>query len=161
MLNKDYKDILQNLLDADTRFLIIGAYAMSVYGYPRSTGDVDIWVDNSPDNSPKVFKALAAFGAPMADCDEQTFASEDAVFQIGVAPWRIDIITTIDGVIFQDAWNQKSIVKIDGLEIPFISKQDLIKNKRATGRTKDILVAVPPASSRHQTPKQSPRSTRY
>jgi predicted nucleotidyltransferase len=141
MLNDDYKDMLQALLDNGVKFLLVGAYAMGAHGYPRATGDIDIWVESSAENSTRVYRTMAAFGAPLHEIDESTFATQDVVFQIGVAPRRIDIITTISGVGFDDAYLQRQIVEIEGLSIPILSLGDLIKNKRATGRDKDRLDA--------------------
>ncbi|MGZ3534326.1 MAG: hypothetical protein ACXU9K_03795 [Thermodesulfobacteriota bacterium] len=141
MLNEDYREMLQILLGNDVHFLVVGAYAMGAYGYPRATGDFDIWVDTSPENSKKVYSSLAKFGAPLTDISDQTFKEEGIVFQIGIAPRRIDIITHIDGVRFKDAYGSKKVIEVEGLHIPFISKSDLIKNKRSTGRDKDKLDA--------------------
>ncbi|MEI8011242.1 MAG: hypothetical protein WCI27_01995 [Candidatus Omnitrophota bacterium] len=138
MLNSDYKDILRNLLENNVRFLVVGAYAMSVYGYPRSTGDIDIWIDRSGDNPLRVHRALIAFGAPMANISVETFAAVDVVFQIGVIPCRIDMITTIDGVVFESAFAAHKTFDVDNMMIPFISVQDLIANKHAAGRPKDL-----------------------
>jgi hypothetical protein len=123
------------------QFLVVGAYAMGAYGYPRATGDIDLWVMVSPDNSAKVCKALAQFGAPMEQINEKTFCEDGIIFQIGIAPRRIDVITKINGVDFQQAWTARQEIKIDGLNVPFISKDDLIKNKESTGREKDRLDA--------------------
>lgn len=141
MLNEDYRDMLQILLDNKVRFLVVGAYAMGAYGFPRATGDFDIWVDTSPENSKKVYSSLSRFGAPLTEISEETFTEEDIVFQIGIAPRRIDILTHIDGVRFKDAYESKVVIEVEGLPIPFISKNDLIKNKRSTGREKDKLDA--------------------
>jgi len=141
MLNSDYKDMLQVLLDNGVKFLLVGAYAMGVHGYPRATGDIDIWVETSAENSERVYRSMAAFGAPLHEIDETTFATPGIVFQIGVAPRRIDIITAISGVEFDDAYQQRQIVEIEDLSIPILSLDDLIKNKRATGRDKDRLDA--------------------
>jgi hypothetical protein len=141
MLNDDYKEMLQLLKSNDVRFLVVGAYAMGAYGYPRATGDMDIWILASEPNSQKVFRALKEFGAPLAQLNEGTFTAGDIIFQIGVAPRRIDIITSIDGVEFEQAWQRRVEVDIDGLNVPFISKTDLIKNKESTGRDKDLLDA--------------------
>ena len=141
MLNSDYKDMLQALLDNGVRFLLVGAYAMGAHGYPRATGDIDIWVEPSAENSERVYRSMAAFGAPLHEIDETTFATPGVVFQIGVAPRRIDIITTISGVGFGDAYRQRQIIEIEGLSIPILSFGDLIRNKRATGRGKDRLDA--------------------
>ena len=141
MLNEDYKEMLQILLDNEVKFLIVGAYAMGAYGYPRATGDFDIWVEASPENSKKIYKSLSEFGVPMSDITEDTFTEKGIIFQIGVAPRRIDIITHIDGVIFQEAYKSRVNIEIENLSIPFISKENLIKNKQSTGREKDKLDA--------------------
>jgi hypothetical protein len=141
VLNSDYKDMLQVLLDNGVKFLLVGAYAMGAHGYPRATGDIDIWVEPSVENSSRVYRSMAAFGAPLHEIDETTFAAPGVVFQIGVAPRRIDIITTISGVGFDGAYQQRQVVEMEGLSIPILSLGDLIKNKRATGRDKDQLDA--------------------
>lgn len=139
MLNEDYKDILQSLLEVEAKFIIVGAYALSAHGLPRATGDIDIFIKPDSDNAVKVFKALSAFGAPLSDLSPADFAEEGTIFQIGVAPRRIDIITSIDGVSFQEADIDKITVPIDGLNIPVLSRDMLIKNKEASGREKDLL----------------------
>jgi hypothetical protein len=141
VLNSDYKDMLQVLLDNDVKFLLVGAYAMGAHGYPRATGDIDIWVEPSAENSARVYRSMIAFGAPLHEIDESTFATPGVVFQIGVAPRRIDIITTISGVQFDDARRQQQIAEIEDLPVPILSINDLIRNKRATGRDKDRLDA--------------------
>ena len=141
MLNEDYKEILRALSASKARFLVIGAYAMGAYGYVRATGDFDIWVENSPENSAKVYKALKKFGAPLDQITPETFAVEGIVFQIGVAPRRIDIVTSIDGVSFKKAYTSREEFLIERLKIPLLSKRDLIKNKTSTGRAKDKLDA--------------------
>jgi len=141
MLNEDYKEILQIFIDNKVEFLVVGAYALGVYGWPHATGDIDLWVMASPQNSRNVYNSLAQFGAPMEQISEKTFCEQGLIFQIGVAPRRIDIITKIDGVDFQQAWAARQEFIIDGLKVPFISKQDLIKNKESTGREKDMLDA--------------------
>ena len=139
MLNKDYKDILQSFIKNDVKFLVVGAYAMGAYGYPRATGDIDIWVETSEENSAHILEALNEFGAPTDGVDTDTFSEKGIVFQIGVPPRRIDILTEIDGVEFEEAYSQKEDIDLDGLQVSFISMIDLIKNKEATGRDKDRL----------------------
>ncbi len=141
MLNKDYKEMLQSLLDNEVKFLIVGAYAMGAYGYPRATGDLDIWVDASSENSHKIYKSLSQFGSPLSDINKETFTEKGIVFQVGIAPRRIDILTQIDGVSFKEAYEAKEEIKIEDLKVPFISKEKFIKNKLATGREKDRLDA--------------------
>ena len=139
MLNEDYKEILRALAASKARFLVIGAYAMGAYGYVRATGDFDIWVEHSPENSAKVYKALKKFGAPLSQIAPDTFAVKGIVFQIGVAPRRIDILTSIDGVSFKKAYSAREEFRIERIKIPLLSKADLIKNKSSTGRAKDKL----------------------
>ena len=141
MLNEDYREMLQSLLDHKVKFLVVGAYAMGAYGYPRATGDIDIWVETSQDNSEKVYLSLSEFGAPLSNITQRTFCEEGIVFQIGVAPRRIDIITKIDGVDFQTGYLNKNEIELEGIRIPFVSKEDLITNKESTGREKDKLDA--------------------
>jgi len=141
MLNEDYRDMLQILLGNSVRFLVVGAYALGAHGYPRATGDFDLWVDTSADNSRRIYTSLAEFGAPLSDISETTFTEKGIIFQIGIAPRRIDIITHIDGVDFEKAFQNRQTIEIEGLLIPFISRDDLITNKRSTGRAKDLLDA--------------------
>jgi hypothetical protein len=141
MLNKDYEEMLQILLEDEVKFLVVGAYAMGAHGYPRATGDLDIWVEATNENSKKLYSSLSKFGAPLSQLTEKIFCEKGIIFQIGVSPRRIDIITHIDGVDFAKAYDTKDIIKLEGLNIPFLSKEDLIKNKRATGRERDKLDA--------------------
>lgn len=140
MLNEDYKEMLQTLSDNEVKFLIVGAYALAAYGYPRATGDFDIWVEASAENSKKILSSLADFGVPLSGLTEKTFTEKGIIFQIGVAPCRIDLITHIDGVDFNDAYPSRRTIIMDGLNLPLISKEDLIKNnKKSTGRDKDLI----------------------
>jgi len=139
MLNEDYKEMLQILLNNKVKFLIVGAYAMGAQGYPRATGDFDIWVESSPENSKKVYNSLAEFGAPLEQINTETFTEKGIVFQIGVAPRRIDILTFLDGVEFDKAYDDKENIEIEDINVPFLSKENIIKNKEATGREKDKL----------------------
>ncbi len=141
MLNEDYKEMLQILLNNKVKFLVVGAYAMGIHGYPRATGDLDIWVEASTENSEKIYQSLSEFGAPLSEVTKSTFCEQGIVFQIGVAPRRIDIITKIDGVEFRKTSSNKQEIEVEGIKIPFLSKEDLIKNKESTGREKDKLDA--------------------
>lgn len=141
MLNKDYKEMLQLLLEEQVDFILVGAYALGAHGYPRATGDIDIWVKSDKVNSKKIYKVLERFGAPLDQLNENDFAGEGMIFQIGVAPRRIDIITQIDGVTFDEADEDKIIVEAEELKVPVISLDKLIKNKMSTGREKDKLDA--------------------
>lgn len=141
MLNKDYKEMLQLLLEEQVDFILVGAYALGAHGYPRATGDIDIWVKSDEVNSKKIYKVLERFGAPLDQLNENDFAGEGMIFQIGVAPRRIDIITQIDGVTFDEADEDKIIVEAEELKVPVISLDKLIKNKMSTEREKDKLDA--------------------
>ena len=133
--------MLQFLLEEKVEFILVGAYALGAHGYPRATGDIDIWVKADENNSKKTYNALARFGAPLDQLQVNDFAVEGVIFQIGVAPRRIDIITRIDGVTYDEANDDKIIVEVEGLLLPVLSFDNLIKNKLATGREKDELDA--------------------
>ena len=141
MLNEDYRDMLQALTDEKVRFLLVGAYALAAHGYPRATMDIDIWVMPSPENAAAVLRALQHFGTPLQNLTAQDLQKYDTVFQIGVAPRRIDIITSVSGLQFEETFAHSLAVDIEGIEVRIPSIPDLIRNKRASGRTKDIADA--------------------
>ena len=138
MLNEDYREMLQCLSDEGAEFLLVGAYALASHGYPRATMDIDIWVKPSPENATAVLRALRRFGAPLQHLSAIDLQREDTIFQVGVAPRRIDIITGVDGLDFGSAWAHSVEVEIEGLRIRIPSLDDLIRNKRASGRMKDL-----------------------
>lgn len=141
MLNEDYRDILQALSDEKVKFILVGAYALAAHGYPRATMDMDIWVMPSPDNAEAVLRALRSFGAPLHNLAKKDLEEDGTVFQIGIAPRRIDIITTATGLKFEHTYRNAILVNIDGIDVHIPSIADLIINKRATGRTKDLADA--------------------
>jgi hypothetical protein len=126
-------------LEEQVDFILVGAYALAAHGYPRATGDMDIWVKADEINSLSIYKALERFGAPVDQITVNEFATEGIVFQIGVTPRRIDIITHLDGISFDEADEDKIIVKVEGLKLPILSFDKLIKNKLSTGRERDEL----------------------
>ena len=138
MLNEDYKEMLQFLADEKVKFLLVGAYALAVHGYPRATMDIDIWVMPSPENAEAVLRALDRFGAPLHGLTNADLQKDDTIFQIGVAPRRIDIMTGASGLKFTDAFAHSNVIDIDGLDVRVPSLDDLILNKKASGRTKDL-----------------------
>ena len=138
MLNKDYKEMLQCLLEENVRFLLVGAYAVAVHGFPRATKDIDFFVWATPENAANLMRALTKFGAPLDDISESDFSSEGIIFQIGNSPRRIDIITNISGIKFEQAYANRKAILIEGIEVPVISLRDLIANKRASGRMQDL-----------------------
>jgi hypothetical protein len=137
VLNPDYSDILSAFADAGVEYLVIGAYALAAHGHPRATGDLDLWVRPTPDNAERVMEALSAFGAPLAEVSREDFATPDTVFQIGVSPRRIDLLTTIEGVRFDDAWPERLEIEIEDLPVSVIGRKHFIQNKRALGRPQD------------------------
>ena len=138
MLNQDYKDILSAFNAEKVDYLIVGAYALAVHGVPRATGDMDIWIRMSPENAARTWRALANFGAPLAELKEMDLNTPGMVFQIGVAPCRIDLLTSIDAVDFEQAWSDRVETQVEGLKIPVIGRAHLIANKRAVGRPQDL-----------------------
>ena len=141
MFNPDFKDMLLALSDARIDFLLVGAYAVAAHGHPRATGDLDLWVRPDAETAPKVYRVLADFGAPLHDLTVDDLATPGMVFQIGVEPSRIDILTAITGVAFDDAWENRLFIELDDIKLNVIGRDDLIVNKRACGRPKDIADA--------------------
>ena len=141
MLNEDYRDILHALSDENVRFILVGAYALAAHGYPRATMDIDIWVMPSPDNAEAVLRALRSFGSPLHNLTNKDLEVDGTIFQIGIAPRRIDIITEATGLKFEQAYQNSVLVNIDGIDVHIPSIDDLIINKKATGRTKDLADA--------------------
>jgi hypothetical protein len=139
MLNQDYKEMLLLLKEEQAEFIIVGAYAMAAHGFPRSTADFDIWVNPTKENSFRVYHALARFGAPMKDISEDTFTEKGIIYQIGVAPCRIDIITEISGnIAFPEAASHALTIVFGNVTAPVLSVNNLIANKLAIGRPKDL-----------------------
>lgn len=139
MVNRDFRDLFAALNEAGASYLLVGAHAVGVYAEPRFTKDLDIWVDATAANAPRVMSALSAFGAPLTDVVEADFATPSAVLQIGIAPNRIDLTTTIDGVAFSDAWPNRLETTFGDQVIWVIGRADLIANKRAAGRPQDLV----------------------
>lgn len=140
-MTDDWTDIIFALLDAEARFLVVGAHAMAVHGVPRATQDLDIWVQPTRENASRVWRALAAFGAPLDDLDisEDDFVAPGAVVQIGLPPRRVDLLTEISGVAdFDDAWEGRVEHELLGRSVPFVGRSTLIANKRAAARLKDL-----------------------
>jgi hypothetical protein len=137
LLNPDFKDILSAFIAERVEFLVVGGYAMAFHGYVRATGDIDLWIRISEENAARVWRALESFGAPLFNLTLEDLQTPDIVFQIGNVPSRIDIITEIDGVRFEEAWCESQTIEIEGLQIPVIGKRQLLINKQSTGRAKD------------------------
>lgn len=129
--------MLSALNAAGAEYLLVGAYAMAAHGHPRATADIDFWVRPSPDNAARVMQALRSFRAPLMGLKETDLATEDLIFQIGIPPNRIDIITGIDGVSFEEAWPAKIVTAFNSEPCYVISRDHLLQNKRACARVKD------------------------
>ena len=138
MLNSDYRDMLSALSAEGVEFLVVGAFAMAAHGLTRATRDIDFWIRPSRDNAEKTWRALKSFGAPLFDLSIDDLSEPDNVFQIGVAPRRIDLLTAISGVGFDDAWKNRVPVTLWGMQFSVLSREDLIANKLAAGRPKDL-----------------------
>jgi hypothetical protein len=141
MLNEDYRDMLHALSEEKVKFILVGAYALAAHGYPRATMDIDIWVMPSPENADAVLRALSRFGAPLHNLTKEDLLKDGTIFQIGVAPRRIDIITTASGLRFETTYRNSIPITIEGIKVRIPSIDDLILNKRAIGRTKDLADA--------------------
>ena len=139
-LHEDFRDLLVLLVDTGVEFVIVGAYALAFHGAPRASGDIDLFVRASPDNAERVFAALARFGAPLetAGVTAADFAQPGMVYQIGLPPRRIDVLTEISGVTFDRAWESRAVADVDGRTVGFIGRAALLENKQAAGRPQDI-----------------------
>jgi hypothetical protein len=138
-MNRDFVEMLQELSAAGADFLVVGAHALAAHERPRATGDLDIWVRATPENAERVWAALVRFGAPLHELTIEDLSTPGITFQMGQEPRRIDILTSISGVTFDDAWPHQLAVEHDGLRYGVIGKKDLIRNKRAAGRPKDLV----------------------
>lgn len=139
MVNPDFSDLFAAFNGASARYLVIGAHAVAYYAQPRFTKDLDVWVEASADNARRVIAALQAFGAPLSGVSAEDFEQPGVTFQIGVAPNRIDVVTQIDGVAFDDAWPNRVETRYGDQQMWLIGRDDLVTNKKAAGRPRDLL----------------------
>ncbi len=140
-VNSDFSDLLQIFNDQNVRYLVIGGYAVVQYAEPRFTKDLDVLISTDIANAEAVYNSLREFGAPLTGLTSKDFSEEGFFFQIGVSPIRVDVLMGIPGVDFEDCWNRRVEVDFDGLNVIFISKNDLIISKRAAGRPQDLIDA--------------------
>jgi hypothetical protein len=140
-VNPDFRDLFAALNDAAARFLLVGGYALAVHAAPRFTKDLDVWVEPSAANAERVMAALRAFGAPLETVTQDDLSRAGVVFQMGLPPNRIDILTSVDGVSFDEAWPERLTTTYGDQRVPVIGRAHLIANKRATGRPQDALDA--------------------
>lgn len=141
LLATDFKDMLIALDDAGADYLVVGAYALGGYGLVRATGDFDIWVRPTPENAQKVWNALVTYKAPRRNLSAEDLYADDTIYQVGLPPFRIDILTSISGVEFAAAWANREVAKLEDYHFPILGKADLLANKLASGRPKDLLDA--------------------
>ena len=134
-LQVDLKEFLKSLASNRVEYLLIGGYAVGYYGYPRPTGDLDVWIAINPQNAERVVIALSEFGF---DASSELFLEENSVVRMGVPPFRVEILTTIDGVDFRECYEKRNIAEIDGVEVALINLRDLRLNKKASARLKDL-----------------------
>jgi hypothetical protein len=139
-VNPDFRDLLEGLITAEVEFLVVGAYALALHGVPRTTGDIDIWVRPTLENARRLVAALVSFGAPLeaSRISADDFCKPGLVYQIGLPPRRIDILTNLSGLTFEEAWLEKATTTLGSSRVYFIGRGLFIKNKLATGRAKDL-----------------------
>jgi len=145
-MNRDFVEMLSALCEAGAEFLVVGAHALAAHGAPRATGDLDLWVRPTPENAERVLAALHRFGAPVFDLTKADLTARDTVFQIGLPPSRIDLLTGLTGLTFAAAWENRVPIVIGDLTVPVIGRGDFVANKQAIGRDKDLsdLTLLPP-----------------
>lgn len=138
-LQKDLREFIELLNSLDVRYVLVGGYAVAYHGYPRYTGDIDFFVDVSGHNPQRLEQALERFGFTDTGLDAQIFTVENQIIQLGLPPHRIDLITSISGVTFEEAWSSREYGEIDGVPVPIISRDLLKRNKQSSGRPKDLI----------------------
>jgi hypothetical protein len=137
-MNPDFRELLLAFNAHGVEYLVVGAHALAVYGHVRATRDLDVWVRPDRENAGRILMALSAFGAPLDDLTTDDLSKAGTVFQIGVPPLRIDLITSIDGVDFTEAWLDRFSTNFGGVPVPVISRHHLITNKRTAARLQDL-----------------------
>jgi hypothetical protein len=138
LLNANFRDMLNALLDENVEFLIVGGYAVITHGYVRTTDDIDFWVRNSEENVDRLWRALKKFKAPLSKVTRADFLSDDLIYQIGTPPYRIDLIMSVTGVDFDTAWSRRIYKEIGDIRSPVIGREDLLAAKQAAGRPQDL-----------------------
>lgn len=136
---RDFKEFLKLLNSKKIEYLIIGGYAVGFHGYPRATGDMDVWIAANEKNAMKMVGALKQFGFDLPDLNKEIFLTEKKVIRMGIPPMRLEILTFIDGVRFEDCYKNRVIANFDDFTVNFISKDDLLQNKLASGRPQDLV----------------------
>lgn len=137
-LPQDFKEFLKLLNSKNVEYLVIGGYAVGLYGYPRATGDMDVWIAVNGTNAHRVFEIIKEFGFNIPDLNESLFEQKDKVIRMGNPPLRIEILTSVSGIDFEKSYQNRKVEQIEGIPVNFIGLEDLIKNKKASGRHKDL-----------------------
>jgi hypothetical protein len=137
-VNQDLIELLRAFSDHSVEFIVVGAHALAAHGHVRATKDLDVWIRPSQENAEHTYRALGAFGAPLSDLTVEDLTIEGTVFQIGVPPNRVDVLTSIDGVSFEEAWADRMQARFGGEPVAVLSREHLIRNKRASGRLQDL-----------------------
>ncbi len=140
--SSDFKELLRSFNEYQVRYLVVGAYAVMKYTEPRYTKDLDIWVEPTDENASRVYNALTEFGAPMSGVAAQDFTKVDLVFQIGIAPHRIDILMGVKGLFFAKAWERRLEAAFEDVPMSLVCKEDLLISKEAAGRPQDLIDAA-------------------
>jgi hypothetical protein len=138
LLSRDFIEFVESLNANSVRYLIVGGYAVALHGYPRYTKDLDVWIEPTAENAQNVLNALIAFGFGSLDINIGDLLEENTIIQLGYPPNRIDLITTLSGLAFEDCYRQRVQVEIQDLHIDFIDSENLKINKKATGRPQDL-----------------------
>ena len=136
-----FKELLRSLNEHQVKYLIVGAYAVMKYTEPRYTKDLDIWIEPTRENARRVFAALKEFGAPLSDVTPEDFTKTDLIFQLGLAPHRVDILMAVEGLDFAKAWERQVQASFEDLTMIVVCKEDLLISKEAAGRPQDLIDA--------------------
>ncbi len=138
MFSRDFREFVELLIKNKAEYLVVGGYAVGIHGHPRYTGDLDIWLNPTPENAKRILNCVNEFGFSSYRLTEDDFTKESNVVQLGYPPLRIDLLVSIDGVTFEECFRNRKEAEIDGIMVNFIGYQDLLKNKRKSGRLKDL-----------------------
>lgn len=139
ILSKDFVEFIESCVARDVKFLIVGGYALAAHGHPRATKDLDVWILIDEENAERLVVALGDFGLSSVGLEPSDFLEPEIVVQLGYPPVRIDLLTSATGVDFEDCWDRRMLVTVGSVQAGFISYDDLIANKRASGRSQDAV----------------------
>ena len=137
--NRDFRDLFFEFGERSVRYLVVGAYAVTHYSKPRFTKDLDIWIDPEPGNARKAWEALGAYGAPVKDITPADLSKPGNVLQIGVTTTRIDILTSVEGLVFEECWPRRTAGEYMDMRVNYVARADLIRNKKMVGRPQDLM----------------------